>query len=113
MLVGLLAVLTGIAVVIMCGDEAFLEKFMILADKMGMTDPHEYVYITVLQNAVDASQLSHSSGKSRADVLHAFRPVLKVSYVVCMLALSYVKLKFASFLPVYGFKPHYIIGQRC
>ena len=72
-------------VVVLCGYEAFVEKFMFLADEMGMTDPDEYVYLHVLQNAVDAERLSSSKSRSRAEKARAFRPVLKVYKYACIL----------------------------
>ena len=67
------------AVVILCGDESFFEKFMVLADKMGMTDPDEYVYLHILRGAVDKLLLPSSKSRSRTVRARAFRPVLKVS----------------------------------
>jgi len=59
----------------MCGDAKFVKDFMLLADKMGMTDPNEYVYLEAIQNA-DSSQLKLSR---TSRTVRAFKPVLKVS----------------------------------
>ena len=64
---------------ILCGDAKFVDEFMFLADDLDMTDPDEYVYLHTMHNAVEARRLPPHGRKSRASLVRAFRPVLKVS----------------------------------
>jgi len=79
-------VFTVIVVVIMCGPMDFIQEFMLTAEDMHMTDPHEYVYVLAMQNAMDISRpWQQSKTKNKRNMATAFKPVLLVSKgVYCM-----------------------------
>lgn len=63
----------------------FVQNFMFAAYDMGMTDPAEYVYISMLNNALDIKKPWRGQ-TARPNADSAFIPVLQVSFISCYIS---------------------------